>query len=94
MTGHSLLSRQVKHEIFGEIEQKLDTVPSQGAIAQLVERFHGMEEVRGSIPLSSTSMICEACKKDYEPEESYCPYCSALNQTVFNDEEMIVNDFF
>ena len=25
-----------------------------GAIAQLVERFHGMEEVRGSIPLSST----------------------------------------
>src|SRR5262249_10813587 len=26
-----------------------------GAIAQLVERFHGMEEVRGSIPLSSTS---------------------------------------
>ena len=27
---------------------------SFGAIAQLVERFHGMEEVRGSIPLSST----------------------------------------
>ena len=25
-----------------------------GAVAQLVERFHGMEEVRGSIPLSST----------------------------------------
>ena len=31
------------------------TVPTPfGAIAQLVERFHGMEEVRGSIPLSST----------------------------------------
>ena len=28
--------------------------PHLGAIAQLVERFHGMEEVRGSIPLSST----------------------------------------
>ena len=28
---------------------------SSGAIAQLVERFHGMEEVRGSIPLSSTA---------------------------------------
>ena len=26
-----------------------------GAVAQLVERFHGMEEVRGSIPLSSTT---------------------------------------
>ena len=25
-----------------------------GAVAQLVERFHGMEEARGSIPLSST----------------------------------------
>ena len=25
-----------------------------GAIAQLVERFHGMEEVKGSIPFSST----------------------------------------
>src|SRR3546814_15462449 len=29
--------------------------PSLGAIAQLVERFHGMEEVRSSILLSSTS---------------------------------------
>jgi hypothetical protein len=27
---------------------------SQGALAQLVARFHGMEEVRGSSPLSST----------------------------------------
>ena len=27
---------------------------SFGAIAQLVERFHGMEEARGSNPLSST----------------------------------------
>src|SRR3546814_20609614 len=29
--------------------------PSLGAIAQLVERFHGTEEVRSSILLSSTS---------------------------------------
>ena len=54
VTGHSLLSLPMKQQISGEIDQKLDTVPSQGAIAQLVERFHGMEEVRGSIPLSST----------------------------------------
>ncbi len=26
----------------------------QGPLAQLVERFHGMEEVSGSIPLGST----------------------------------------
>ena len=30
---------------------------SFGAVAQLVERFHGMEEARGSIPLSST-IVC------------------------------------
>ena len=29
---------------------------SYGAIAQLVERFHGMEEVKGSIPFSSTPL--------------------------------------
>ena len=28
--------------------------PSFGAVAQLAERLHGMQEVRGSIPLSST----------------------------------------
>ena len=28
--------------------------PAFGAMAQLVARFHGMEEVRGSNPLSST----------------------------------------
>jgi hypothetical protein len=30
-------------------------VHAQGALAQLVARFHGMEEVRGSSPLSSTN---------------------------------------
>jgi hypothetical protein len=30
------------------------TGPREGALAQLVARFHGMEEVRGSSPLSST----------------------------------------
>ena len=28
-----------------------------GALAQLVERFHGMEEVNGSTPLSSTNPL-------------------------------------
>jgi len=28
--------------------------PVFGAVAQLAERLHGMQEVRGSIPLSST----------------------------------------
>jgi hypothetical protein len=37
-----------------------DKVPRCGAIAQLVERFHGMEEARGSNPLSSTSVRLNA----------------------------------
>ncbi len=32
-------------------------VHAQGALAQLVARFHGMEEVRGSSPLSSTAKV-------------------------------------
>jgi hypothetical protein len=32
-------------------------VHAQGALAQLVARFHGMEEVRGSSPLSSTLVM-------------------------------------
>ena len=36
---------------------------SYGAIAQLVERFHGMEEVRSSILLSSTKEVqVRGCK--------------------------------
>ena len=40
-----------------KIGQVVDGPParSQGALAQLVARFHGMEEVRGSSPLSSTN---------------------------------------
>ena len=30
---------------------------TRGAVAQLVERIHGMDEARGSIPLSSTSSL-------------------------------------
>ena len=37
-----------------KVDRYTGRVPILGAIAQLVERFHGMEEVRGSIPLSST----------------------------------------
>jgi hypothetical protein len=32
-------------------------IDAQGALAQLVARFHGMEEVRGSSPLSSTAKV-------------------------------------
>ena len=35
-------------------EQPLLTIPFQGALAQLVERLHGMQEVVGSSPIGST----------------------------------------
>ena len=36
---------------------KVFTIDHYGPLAHLVERFHGMEEVKGSIPLRSTK-IC------------------------------------
>ena len=32
-----------------------------GALAQLVERLHGMQEVRGSTPLGSTNSFTKKC---------------------------------
>ena len=46
-TLQNRLVRESVHKV-GSVKQ------SFGAIAQLVERFHGMEEARGSNPLSST----------------------------------------
>ncbi len=45
-------------------------------------------------PLAPHTMICVACKKEYEPDELHCPHCLALNELSFHDEEMIVNDYF
>ncbi|SCM77781.1 hypothetical protein KL86PLE_60096 [uncultured Pleomorphomonas sp.] len=39
---------------------KPETTPD-GAIAQLGERLHGMQEVSGSIPLSSTKLHAKRC---------------------------------
>ena len=38
-----------------KVEKLAIQLESLGDMAQLVARFHGMEEVRGSIPLISTS---------------------------------------
>ncbi len=46
-----------------------------GALAQLGERLHGMQEVSGSIPLGSTShLICcsESCKPADEFSSAGC----------------------
>ena len=44
-------------QVFGDGDGRvvpIDLRGDFGAVAQLVERLHGMEEARGSIPLSST----------------------------------------
>ena len=37
-----------------DLKMSANGCKAKRAVAQLVERFHGMEEARGSIPLSST----------------------------------------
>src|SRR5215211_7613455 len=49
----ALLSRGLRG---GMVMTKRGRKRHQGALAQLVARFHGMEEVRGSSPLSSTDV--------------------------------------
>lgn len=39
------------------VEDHLALLKKEGDMAQLVARFHGMEEVRGSIPLISTKKV-------------------------------------
>jgi hypothetical protein len=41
-----------------------------GALAQLGERLHGMQEVSGSIPLGSTSFSDKRCPMDVFPKSS------------------------
>ena len=53
----SSVSTRTSSPFLGETRPLLGKVraPSFGAVAQLAERLHGMQEVRGSIPLSSTN---------------------------------------
>ena len=52
---------------------------SFGGIAQLVERLHGMQEVSGSIPLTSTTF-----KKPAFPPAFYCLSISPQFYSKFN----------
>src|SRR5690554_3900994 len=45
---------------------------SRGAIAQLGERLHGMQEVGGSIPPGSTKVSAIRAKGRPEPQHCYC----------------------
>jgi hypothetical protein len=55
------------------IPQANSSVPARGPVAQLGARFHGMEEVVGSIPTRSTKslswLLCTSCKAKV-PEDS------------------------
>src|SRR3954453_18134281 len=51
-----------------------------GAIAQLVERFHGMEEVRRSILLSSPSLTCMGAAARLAPIRAPGAACTPLSR--------------
>ena len=44
-----------------------------GGIAQLGERLHGMQEVSGSIPLTSTNLLRQASSA-WQREDEFRPY--------------------
>ena len=56
---------------------KLGTYTHRGAIAQLGERLHGMQEVSGSIPLSSTKFPTLAAKRGFFVS-AFCRFCNTV----------------
>ena len=64
---------------------------ASGPVAQLGARFHGMEEVVGSIPTRSTNLLSGLAPIAIDPQSSYlwfltcvaCPYLCSLLQTRF-----------
>ncbi len=44
-----------------------------GVVAQLGERLNGIQEVRGSIPLSSTIFIFRTCKQGGTAKSEFSP---------------------
>ena len=52
-----------------------------GAVAQLAERLHGMQEVRGSIPLSSTTQAKSRARK-YFPRASIGAVATYENEAM------------
>jgi hypothetical protein len=58
--GHSSPSHASEDALpGGAMAQSTTTVVLNGAIAQMGERLHGMQEVRGSIPLGSTKHLTQ-----------------------------------
>ena len=53
---------------------KLVRFPARGAIAQLGERLHGMQEVGGSIPPGSTNFVHRQASSTYGWIKFQCPH--------------------
>ncbi len=54
------ISQSVKSSLTNDPVTASHAATRDGAIAQLGERLHGMQEVSGSIPLGSTKFFAEA----------------------------------
>ena len=51
--------------------RKSNTEAKIGGIAQLGERLHGMQEVNGSIPFTSTNRLAGCLQRVAESEDEY-----------------------
>src|SRR5680860_1252038 len=73
-------NRHSKRVKIGVLDFVVHRISEYGALAQLVARFHGMEEVRGSNPLSST--ICEGSGRRSDPSCIFGRFPTIRTQTI------------
>lgn len=64
----------------------------RGAIAQLVERLHGMQEVSGSIPLSSTITPEAKTKRPKKTPDDYPLGSVSVQKRMFQLDEAFLSD--
>ncbi len=64
----------------------------EGAIAQLVERLHGMQEVSGSIPLSSTRIV-KLANNNSSIKNAIMAYSAIMPKGNVHDHDTSSRDF-
>jgi hypothetical protein len=62
-------------------------IEKSGAVAQLEERVHGMHEVRGSSPLSSTTIKIWPSFNFYKSSKSHLPCFGVYFASIFFAEK-------
>ena len=66
-----------------DLLSKISFLFCKGGIAQLGERLHGMQEVSGSIPLTSTIRAVEVFRESGCEEKSFTKQCKEVRISFF-----------